>query len=122
GQRIFLVRLAIVEGLPLGGPLHDHPDCRDVQHVQQQEPDQPADHAGAVQLRRLPASGSGRSAPVATGREAHILRTSKHTKKTEQTESLLTHFRLFRSLHLITSLQLSSIIDVRLSEATPPTS
>ena len=58
----------------LGGRYEITPSLRDVQHVQQRQQHQPADDAGAVQLRRLPAPGRRRSAPGAAGREGDVLR------------------------------------------------
>ena len=59
GQRVLHVRLAPGAAVPVRRPLRDHADHRDVQHVQQRQQHQPAEHAGAVQLRRLPAPGGG---------------------------------------------------------------
>ena len=50
-----------------------HADHRDVQHVQQREQHQPAEHAGAVRLLRIPADRRRRSAAGAAGGEVRVL-------------------------------------------------
>ena len=58
----------------LGGRGADHPEPRDVQHVQQRQQHQSAHDAGAVQLRRVPAAGRRRSAAGAARGEGDVLR------------------------------------------------
>ena len=59
--------------VPVRRALRDHADHRDVQHVQQRQQHQPAQHAGAVQLRRVPAHRRRRSAAGAAGGEVDVL-------------------------------------------------
>ena len=56
-----------------GARLRADADRRDVQHVQQRQQHQPAEHAGALQLRRLPAHRRRRSAAGAAGGEVRVL-------------------------------------------------
>ncbi len=86
GQRLLLVRLAPAAAVH-GRRDPGHSQHRDVQHVQQRQQHQPADDGGAVQLRRVPAAGRGRSAPGAAGGSRHVLSSTKQKNiTTELTE------------------------------------
>ena len=74
GQRVLLAGLAAAAAVPGRRPRRDHPDARDVQHVQQRQQREPAEHGGAVQLRRVPPAGRGRSAPGPARGEGRLLR------------------------------------------------
>ena len=72
-QQVLLARLATAAHLPDCRALRHHSEHRDVQHVQQRQQHQSAVDRGAVQLRRIPASGRRRSAPAAGGGQDDVL-------------------------------------------------
>ena len=74
GQRVLLVRLARGAHLPPRRALRGHPDLRAVQHLQQRQQHQPAEHTGALQFRRVPALGRRRSASGAARGAGGVLR------------------------------------------------
>ena len=59
----------------LGTGVSGDSEPRNVQHVQQRQQHQPADDAGAVQLRRLPPAGRRRPATAPARREGDVLAT-----------------------------------------------
>ena len=73
GQRVLLVRLARGASVLARGRRAGHAGDRDVQHLQQRQQHQPAQHARAVQLRRVPAHRRRRPAAGPAGGEADVL-------------------------------------------------
>ena len=76
GQRVLHPRLAALAAVPHAERGRNAADVRDVQHLQQRQQHQPALHAGALQLRRIPAHGRGRPAAGAVGGEGGVLSVS----------------------------------------------
>ena len=94
GQRVLLVRLAAGAAVPLRDALRADADFGDVQHVQQREQHQSAEHAGALQLRRLPADGCWRSAAGAAGGEVYVLRALRFSPQRAQRPQRTTRITL----------------------------
>ena len=72
-NRVLQLRLAVDAIVQGRRALRDHPHGGDVQHVQQREQPQPAEHAGAVRFLRVPADRCRGPATVAAGGQVHVL-------------------------------------------------